>query len=182
MKYRVGSVAAALSSPRDRGAQVRAIPESPRGSLRRGVSRFMQNGTWLPREPLLRSTLYLTRARLAAGPSVPPPVFFRCHSRGSSIGPGRGPRTLRCTLHISSNNLDPAAPQPFQRIRTICSSRYLDSSRNDTNGTLYDERSRSRKKTRGIRGDVWNSARVFVAGRFRSSSKGVGINRHLRAG
>lgn len=103
----------------------RNLPEVP---PLRGVSRFMQNGTWLPGElpwlSLRGSTLYPARAcedRGAAGPSAPRLLLFPSPALElPSIGPGRGrgPCVPSDTSHISSsNNLDPAAcaTTPFLR-------------------------------------------------------------------
>lgn len=103
-------MAQALSSLRDRCAGgFELFRQLPEVSLRRGVSRFMQNGTQLPRElagnAVRPSTLYaITRARFVSRqaprcqPLPPSDFFLRVGTRESSIGPGWAP--LRLAIRI----------------------------------------------------------------------------------
>lgn len=113
-KYRTSRLARALSSLRDRCAGgFELFRQLPEVSLRRGVSRFMQNGTQLPRElasnAVRPSTLYaITRARFVprqaprCQPLPPADFFLRVGTRESSIGPGRAPLRLAIRTHPST--------------------------------------------------------------------------------
>lgn len=193
-------MAQALSSLRDRCAGgFELFRQLPEVSLRRGVSRFMQNGTQLPRElagnAVRPSTLYaITRARFVSRqaprcqPLPPSDFFLRVGTRESSIGPGWGPPSPRYSHTTSFDNLEPAAPR--RRLsRNAFSSSLVFGHRNSsgqvrTNGNYAFRRRSSSTGASWINSKGRDSEFTQRSRRWKIAqrSKGVGINRHLGAG